>query len=268
MDPNPARPWQRMPKWLKVTLGVFAILFVTGAIFGKSAPAPAPTAAAPASTPPPTTSVPVAAAPSSTVPPPAYTVESVTDGATVVVVGTDGSRRTVHILGITVPTGSNCYGTETLAWATQKLGSAAVQMTTSTEGVALTLADGTDYATNALQTGHAVLATASSTALSAAESAAKQATTGLWAEPCKGMITGPTPQPPAPPAPPAPPPAPPATHEDPPQPPAEESKPDTKPNRTYKNCTEARAAGVTPLYAGEPGYSRKLDRDGDGVACE
>ncbi|WP_433471647.1 excalibur calcium-binding domain-containing protein [Saccharomonospora azurea] len=22
------------------------------------------------------------------------------------------------------------------------------------------------------------------------------------------------------------------------------------------------------MYAGEPGYSRKLDRDGDGVACE
>ncbi|MGH3930175.1 MAG: excalibur calcium-binding domain-containing protein [Pseudonocardiaceae bacterium] len=36
----------------------------------------------------------------------------------------------------------------------------------------------------------------------------------------------------------------------------------------YKNCAAARAAGVTPLYAGESGYSSKLDRDGDGVACE
>lgn len=36
----------------------------------------------------------------------------------------------------------------------------------------------------------------------------------------------------------------------------------------YKNCTEARAAGVTPILVGEPGYSRKLDRDGDGIACE
>lgn len=36
----------------------------------------------------------------------------------------------------------------------------------------------------------------------------------------------------------------------------------------YKNCSAARAAGVTPLYAGDPGYSSKLDRDGDGVACE
>ncbi|MFF7469001.1 excalibur calcium-binding domain-containing protein [Streptomyces sp. NPDC008092] len=36
----------------------------------------------------------------------------------------------------------------------------------------------------------------------------------------------------------------------------------------YANCTAARAAGVTPLYRGEPGYDSHLDRDGDGVACE
>ncbi|MGH8029801.1 MAG: excalibur calcium-binding domain-containing protein [Arenimonas sp.] len=36
----------------------------------------------------------------------------------------------------------------------------------------------------------------------------------------------------------------------------------------YDNCDEARAAGVTPLHQGDRGYSRKLDRDGDGVACE
>ena len=36
----------------------------------------------------------------------------------------------------------------------------------------------------------------------------------------------------------------------------------------YGSCAEARAAGAAPLYAGQPGYSRKLDRDGDGVACE
>jgi hypothetical protein len=37
---------------------------------------------------------------------------------------------------------------------------------------------------------------------------------------------------------------------------------------TYANCTAARAAGVTPLHRGEPGYSTKLDRDRDGIACE
>lgn len=36
----------------------------------------------------------------------------------------------------------------------------------------------------------------------------------------------------------------------------------------FPNCAAARAAGVAPLHASEPGYRRKLDRDGDGVACE
>src|SRR5690349_7421382 len=36
----------------------------------------------------------------------------------------------------------------------------------------------------------------------------------------------------------------------------------------YSNCSDAIAAGAAPIYAGQPGYSRKLDRDGDGVACE
>ncbi|WP_245252422.1 excalibur calcium-binding domain-containing protein [Paenibacillus sediminis] len=36
----------------------------------------------------------------------------------------------------------------------------------------------------------------------------------------------------------------------------------------YKNCTAVREAGKAPLYKGDPGYSSKLDRDGDGVACE
>jgi hypothetical protein len=36
----------------------------------------------------------------------------------------------------------------------------------------------------------------------------------------------------------------------------------------YPNCDAARAAGAAPINAGEPGYRDKLDRDGDGVACE
>ncbi|MDR6725022.1 hypothetical protein J2W91_003508 [Paenibacillus amylolyticus] len=36
----------------------------------------------------------------------------------------------------------------------------------------------------------------------------------------------------------------------------------------YKNCTAVRKAGKAPLYKGEPGYRKALDRDGDGVACE
>jgi hypothetical protein len=36
----------------------------------------------------------------------------------------------------------------------------------------------------------------------------------------------------------------------------------------YENCTAVRAAGAAPLYRGQPGYASKLDRDGDGIACE
>ncbi|WP_409644894.1 excalibur calcium-binding domain-containing protein [Sphingorhabdus sp.] len=36
----------------------------------------------------------------------------------------------------------------------------------------------------------------------------------------------------------------------------------------YPNCTAARAAGAAPVLAGQPGYGRHLDRDGDGVGCE
>lgn len=38
--------------------------------------------------------------------------------------------------------------------------------------------------------------------------------------------------------------------------------------RYYANCSEARAAGAAPVYAGEPGYGPHLDRDGDGIGCE
>ncbi|MFF0060793.1 excalibur calcium-binding domain-containing protein [Streptomyces sp. NPDC005279] len=36
----------------------------------------------------------------------------------------------------------------------------------------------------------------------------------------------------------------------------------------YANCAAARAAGAAPVHAGDPGYGRHLDRDGDGVGCE
>lgn len=39
-------------------------------------------------------------------------------------------------------------------------------------------------------------------------------------------------------------------------------------NVIYPNCTAVRDAGKAPLHRGDPGYSTKLDRDGDGVACE
>ena len=49
-------------------------------------------------------------------------------------------------------------------------------------------------------------------------------------------------------------------------PPVQAEAPST--GASYANCAAARAAGAAPLYAGQPGYSSRLDRDGDGVACE
>lgn len=36
----------------------------------------------------------------------------------------------------------------------------------------------------------------------------------------------------------------------------------------YSGCNAARAAGVAPIYRGQPGYREGMDGDGDGIACE
>ncbi|MDT8910316.1 excalibur calcium-binding domain-containing protein [Amycolatopsis sp. PS_44_ISF1] len=253
MHPNPAKR-TRFPKWLLAALGVFAVLFVLGAIFGR---APEPPTARPV------------AAPASP-PPVTFTVDKVTDGATLELAGSDGTHRTVHVLGLTVPTGTNCHAAETQTWATAGLVGNAVRLTTDTaSGVALTLPDGTDYATAAITGGFAKYATdAVSTSLRGLQDTAKQSAVGLWSAPCNGTIDAPTPAPPAPPATPAPPAAPPVVEET--TAPAEE--PDPAPDDPapvyYKNCAAAKAAHAAPLHVGEPGYRKALDRDGDGTACE
>lgn len=45
-------------------------------------------------------------------------------------------------------------------------------------------------------------------------------------------------------------------------------KPATSGAVTYQNCNKARRAGAAPLYPGDPGYSTKLDKDGNGIACD
>ncbi|WP_420175672.1 excalibur calcium-binding domain-containing protein [Luteococcus sp. OSA5] len=40
------------------------------------------------------------------------------------------------------------------------------------------------------------------------------------------------------------------------------------PSVSFRSCAQAKAAGYSNMRAGEPGYSKNLDRDGDGVACE
>ncbi len=36
----------------------------------------------------------------------------------------------------------------------------------------------------------------------------------------------------------------------------------------FSSCKEAKEAGYSDIKRGEPGYSSKLDRDNDGIACE
>ncbi len=75
------------------------------------------------------------------------------------------------------------------------------------------------------------------------------------ADPAPSTPAPPAPAPPAPPAPPVPEPVDPPVTVDP-------------VGVSYANCAAVRAAGKAPLHSGDPGYSRKLDRDGDGIACE
>ena len=37
---------------------------------------------------------------------------------------------------------------------------------------------------------------------------------------------------------------------------------------TYSGCRVVRRLGKAPLYAGQPGYRKDMDGDGDGIACE
>ncbi|RSS31204.1 excalibur calcium-binding domain-containing protein, partial [Streptomyces sp. WAC08241] len=53
-----------------------------------------------------------------------------------------------------------------------------------------------------------------------------------------------------------------------PEPAPEPTRDTADENVSYANCAAVRAAGAAPIHAGEPGYSRRLDRDGDGVGCE
>jgi micrococcal nuclease len=255
---------KRFPNWLKIVLAAFAVLFVLGAIFGE-APEPKPAAAAP----PAPSTTPTTSATSAAPVPVTYTIGTVTDGATVVVNGSDGTSKTVHVLGVTAPAGTiGCYAAESLAWATTTLSGKAVTLGAETaQGIALTLAGGEDYAALAIQKGYLkYAANAALPVLAAAETTAKQATSGLWAPPCGGTIDAPAPTPtPTPTATPEPP----VTKAAPPvRTTAEEPAPQPDSAAYYKNCTAAKAAGAAPLHRGEPGYRAALDRDGDGVACE
>ena len=59
-----------------------------------------------------------------------------------------------------------------------------------------------------------------------------------------------------------------ATPAPPPAPPPPAQGTGAAPGVHYDNCDAVRAAGAAPIHVGDPGYSRDLDPDGDGVGCE
>ncbi|KFZ83341.1 hypothetical protein ED92_05405 [Amycolatopsis sp. MJM2582] len=273
MHTGPSRD-KRMPRWMMIVLAAFSVLFVLGAVFGKT---PQPQQAQPVAaksaeqttSPPPTSS---ATAPST------YRIAEIVDAGTVKVTGPDG-EKIVRILGLTPPPNTNgCFAEEALAWAKNTLtGQEVIIRSVSDEaGAALasvSMVNGGDYATTALKAGYAKFASRAvektiGTALQAAEDAARTAGNGLWGPPCFGKID----TPPTSVAPPQQPAAPPITRAEPTTkkstPPPAAAEPDPPKAVSYANCDAVRAAGAAPLYAGQPGYNRKLDRDGDGVACE
>ncbi|MFJ7127477.1 excalibur calcium-binding domain-containing protein [Streptomyces sp. NPDC098101] len=80
------------------------------------------------------------------------------------------------------------------------------------------------------------------------------------------VLHKPTPKPTPPPAPkPRPTTQPPTTA---PEPEPEPTRDTADENVYYANCAAVRAANAAPIHRGDPGYSSRLDRDGDGVGCE
>jgi endonuclease YncB( thermonuclease family) len=238
-----------------VLIGVCGVLLIIATVSGGERDAPhrfsAPTGS-PA--PPPTT----------TPPPPAparVLVSEVVDGRTAV--GSDGTR--FRIAGLAAP--GACWAEQATAFArTSLVGKEIGVVPIDGETARVLLTEGIDYAVLAVSRGAGRAESTSDIALTEAQTVATQAKHGLWGAPCDGRDE-PPPPPPTTPPPATPPPAP-----APPPPPRAAPQPPVRPTPPaavhFRNCREARAAGVTPLRRGEPGYRRGLDRDGDGIACD
>lgn len=182
--------------------------------------------------------------------PPPVTVASVVDGRTVML----SNGANVQVTGLAQP--GECWAASSVEFATTTLVGKAV----SVAGSRLLLADGTDYAVLAVSKGVARAVSGAASTIQAAESLAKQGSTGFWGPSCGGLDVKPAPQPVVPqPQPVVPQPQPKPEPAPAPQPPA---------SAYYANCAAAKAAGAAPLYRGQPGYRSALDRDNDGVACE
>lgn len=231
----------------------------------QSAPA-SPTTHAAAAT---TTQPPKPPQPAAPPPPVADgTVVDVIDGDTVDVALTGGGTERVRVLGIDTPDvfgGERCGGRAASDFAEGTLAGKPVQLDADPRQDDrdaydralryVVLLDGGNYSILAAEAGAARSYVYETPVMLhpeivAAERRAQAADAGLWGPPCYGVTEELALEPgPAPVADPA----------------EDESGGGAA---YYANCSAARAAGAAPLYTGDPGYSSKLDRDGDGVACE
>jgi endonuclease YncB( thermonuclease family) len=198
-------------------------------------------------------------APSSTpAPEPTYTITGIVDGDTV-----DTSAGRVRVIGIDTPETGQCGYEQASANAAQVVPVGATVTLTAVPGkddtdkygrlLRYVSVGSTDLGLAQINAGFAVARYDSRDGYGShpkeAEYVAADAATAQFE--C-------TPPPPAP----EPAPAPAST-------PAPAPAPEAAPSSTYyANCSAVRAAGAAPIYKGDPGYSSKLDRDGDGVACE
>jgi outer membrane biosynthesis protein TonB len=191
-----------------------------------------------------------------TPPPPPPTVSEVVDARTVV----DSAGRRAVVAGLAAP--GECWARSSLDFAREALAGLPISpVAQAGDAVTVLLPDGADFAVLAVSRGLARAEAGANAALAAAQDQARRASAGLWGAPCNGLDVLPPPPPPAPAPQPAPAPAP---------APAPQPAPQPAPPAAahYANCSEAKAAGAAPLYAGSPGYRPALDRDKDGVACE
>lgn len=169
---------------------------------------------------------------------PTTQVTDVVDGRTIV--GQEGKQ--IQIAGLAPP--GPCWAQAATDFTRRTLNGKTVKYV-ATFGIAATvvMADGSDFAVEAVRRGMGRAEPGATTALRSAQSAAEQAGLGLWGGACNGKDSldqaGAQNQP--------------AAGSD---------------DVYFANCDAARRAGVTPIVVGQPGYGKHLDPDGDGIACD
>lgn len=219
------------------------------------------------------------------------------DGDTVEVLRSDGTSRTVRILGIDSPETSECWGSDssefarrTLTGASVRLAADPTQQDTDTYGRSLryVLVDGSSYSILAAEAGAARsyvhdAPVQQHSAIAAAERSAQATGTGLWGPPCNGSTqtreSGSTPLSPEPPPEPAAPDVPDVPSPEPVAPPP--GTPETpEPSVPTEDCAEGYSPCLPPpppdldcdqvegpitVTGSDP---HGLDGDDDGTACE